>query len=384
MIQRFAALISISCLLSAAAHAQTASSPIPAPPSIAATSYLLMDYPTGRLLVSENPNQRSEPASITKLMTAYAVFKELKAGEIGLDDKVNVSEHAWRTGGSRMFIEVGTKVSVHDLLQGMIVQSGNDASVALAEYVAGSEDAFAGLMNQYAQQLGMKNSHFMNATGLPHEDHYTTAHDVAILARALIREFPDYYAWFAEKEFTYNGIRQHNRNTLLWRDPAVDGLKTGHTDTAGYCLTASAKRDGMRLISVVMGAKSEKERADDSQALLNYGFRFYETHQLYAAGDALKSFEVWKGGQDTVPAGLTESLEVTIPRGHYDDLEANMELASRIMAPVQKGERLGTLTVSLKGDVLARAPLVALEAVPLGGWWTRFKDGISLWFAGDE
>lgn len=375
-------------LIAVAAFALTGASlaapaPLPAPPSVGAESYVLMDHLTGRLLVSKNPDQRVEPASITKIMTTYAVFKELESGEIGLDEEVVVSENAWRTPGSRMFIEVGTKVSVRDLLMGIIVQSGNDASVALAEHVAGSEQAFAGLMNHYAEQLGMDDTRFANATGLPDENHYTTARDIAVLSRALIEEFPDYYSWFADKEFTYNDIRQHNRNNLLWRDPAVDGLKTGHTESAGYCLAASARRDGMRLISVVMGADSEKSRTDDSQALLNYGFRFYESHRVYAAGEPLDRFTVWKGERDLVPTGLESPLYVTIPRGRYDELDANMELSARLMAPIRKGQRLGQLTISLDDEVLARKPLVALEDVDVGGWWTRFTHSIQLWFDGD-
>jgi len=361
-----------------------AQAPIPAPPAVSAESYVLMDFNSGRLLIEENPDMSVEPASITKLMTTYAVFRELRSGELSLDEEVVISENAWRTPGSRMFVEVGTKVTVEALLEGVIIQSGNDASVALAEHVAGSEDAFAGLMNHYADELGLDDTHFTNSTGLPDPDHYTTARDVAVLSRALIEEFPDYYAWYAEKEFTYNGIRQHNRNSLLWRDPAVDGLKTGHTESAGYCLAASARRDGMRLISVIMGANSEKQRADDSQALLNYGFRFFESHRLYTADKPLKEFAVWKGAAEKVTAGVPRDIHVAIPRGHYDNLEATMELDARIMAPVRKGQELGTVRVALDGEVLAESPLVATRAVEEGGWWTRMSDGVALWFAGDE
>lgn len=374
----------LTLLLALAAPATAAPGPVPAPPSVGGTSYILMDFASGQTLIEREPDMRVEPASITKIMTAYAVFKELRDDDIALDEEVVISENAWRTGGSRMFVEVGTRVTVEDLLEGVIVQSGNDASVALAEHVAGSEDAFAGLMNHYAAELGLEGTHFTNATGLPHEDHYTTARDVALLSRALIQEFPDYYTWFAEKEFTYNGIRQHNRNSLLWRDPAVDGLKTGHTESAGYCLAASAKRDGMRLISALMGANSEKKRADDTQALLNYGFRFFESHRLYEAGKPLKQFNVWKGEAEQVQAGIRRDIQVAIPRGSYENLEATMELASRIMAPVAEGQELGVLRVALDGEVLASAQLVALEAVPQGGWWTRLSDSVSLWFAGDD
>lgn len=378
-------ILAILCFLGLGLAAPSgAQSPIPAPPSVSAESIVLMDFSSGRLVIDENADMRVEPASITKLMTAYAVFKELRSGELEVGDEVVISENAWRTPGSRTFVEVGTKVSVETLLKGMIVQSGNDASVALAEHVAGSEDAFAGLMNHYAEQLGLDDTHFTNATGLPDPEHYTTARDVAALSRALIDEFPDYYAWFAEKEYTYNGIRQHNRNSLLWRDPAVDGLKTGHTESAGYCLAASAKREGMRLISVIMGSDSEKQRTDDSQALLNYGFRFFESHRLYQAGKALKQFAVWKGAAEQVPAGVRDDIHVAIPRGRYEELQATMELDARIMAPVAQGQELGTLRVRLDGELLAESPLVAMEAVGKGGWWTRFSDGVQLWFAGDD
>lgn len=371
----------LSFVLAAAQAA--AQAPLPAPPGIGAESYLLMDFQSGRILVEHDPDMQVEPASITKIMTAYAAFKELESGDIALDEEAVISENAWRTPGSRMFIEVGTRVSVRDLLMGVIVQSGNDSSVALAEHIAGSEDAFAGLMNHYAEQLGLEGTHFVNASGLPHEDHYTTARDVALLSRALIEEFPDYYAWFAEKEFTYNGIRQHNRNNLLWRDPAVDGLKTGHTESADYCLVVSARRDGMRLISVIMGAASEKARADQSQALLNYGFRFYESHRLYAAGEALDEFTVWKGERDSVPVGLEKALHVTIPRGRYDQLDASVELASRITAPITRGDTLGTVSVALDEEILARERLVALEDVAAGSWWQRTTDTVRLWFQGE-
>lgn len=376
--------ILLSIPLAAANTASAAQGPIPAPPSVGGESYVLMDFASGQTLVDRKPDMRAEPASITKIMTAYAIFKELRDGEITLDEEVVISENAWRTEGSRTFVEVGTRVTVEELLEGMIIQSGNDASVALAEHIAGSEDAFAGLMNHHGNELGLENTNFTNATGLPHPEQYTTARDVAVLSRALIQEFPDYYTWFAEKEFTYNGIRQHNRNSLLWRDPAVDGLKTGHTESAGYCLASSAKRDGMRLISVLMGADSEKQRANDSQALLNYGFRFFESHRLYEAGEPLEHFSVWKGETDRVPAGIDRDIHVAIPRGSYEELQASMDLESRIMAPVAKGAELGTLRVTQNGEELASAPLVAIEGVPRGGWWTRLSDSVSLWFADDE
>lgn len=354
--------------------------PVPAPPQLPAESYLLMDFHSGRTLVQHNSDQRVEPASITKLMTSYVVLKALEAGSIALDNKVLVSEKAWRTPGSRMFIEVGNRVSVENLMKGMIIQSGNDASVALAEHVAGSEGAFAELMNQYAARLGMENTHFVNATGLPAPEHYTTARDIARLARALIREFPDYYAWYSVQEFTWNGIRQSNRNALLYRDPSVDGIKTGHTDSAGYCLVTSALRDGMRLISVVMGTRSESARTDASQALLNWGFRFFETHRLYAAGEALTEARVWKGAAELVPVGLREDLYVTIPRGSYARLKPYMEVATQIIAPVGRQQPLGSVKVALGEDVVAERRLHALEAVPEGGLWRRAVDSILLLF----
>lgn len=354
--------------------------PVPAPPKLAAPSYVLMDFDSGREIVKHNAGQRMEPASLTKMMTVYVVFSELKQGHLSMDDKVRISEHAWRAEGSRMFVEVGDKVSVRKLLHGVIVQSGNDASIALAEKVAGDEQTFAQLMNQYAQRLGMTHTHYMNATGLPHKDHYTTAEDTAKLARALIRDFPEDYDLFSIKTFSYNDITQHNRNALLWRDPSVDGLKTGHTESAGYCLTASAKRDGMRLISVVMGTDSEDARADQSQALLNYGFRFYETHKLYGGGEALAQAQVWKGAADKVPLGITHDLYVTIPQNTYDDLDASMKVDSMIMAPVEKGKKYGDVVVKLNGKTLADSPLIALSGVDEGNLWQRLVDEAVLLF----
>ena len=364
-----------------AAFAQT---PVPAPPALNATSYILVDFSSGKELVSQDADATVEPASITKLMTAYVVFHELAAGNLKLTDMVTVSENAWRTGGSRMFIEVNTQVSIEDLLKGMIIQSGNDASVALAEHIAGSEATFAGLMNHYAQQLGMKSSHFENATGLPGENHIVSARDIALLAAAIIREFPELYEWYSEKEFTYNEIRQHNRNTLLWHDPAVDGIKTGHTDSAGYCLASSAIKGGMRLISVVMGADSEKQRADDSQKLLNYGFRFFETHQLYTANEQLDTVKVWKGETDQLPLGLAESLFVTIPRGQYAQLDAAIRLPGTLTAPIIQNAVIGEVRVTLDGDDIATRPLIALAGIPEGGFWSRLSDSISLWFESDD
>jgi D-alanyl-D-alanine carboxypeptidase (penicillin-binding protein 5/6) len=356
--------------------------PIPAPPQLGATSYILMDFNSGRVLVESNPDMRVEPASITKLMTAYVVFGELTKGKIALDQVVPVSEAAWRSEGSRMFIDPTMQVSVADLLRGMVIQSGNDASVALAEYVAGTEQAFADLMNHFGEQLGMRDTHFMNSTGLPDPEHYTTARDVAILSLATIRDFPDFYAWYAEKEFTFNGIRQHNRNTLLWRDPAIDGLKTGHTESAGFCLAASAMRDGMRLISAVMGSASEASRASETQTLLNYGFRFYETVQLYQAGKDLAQARVWKGMTEEVPLGLGEPLFVTIPRGRYEDLDAQVQIQPQLTAPLAAGAVVGQIEVRLGDELVASRDLQTLSAVEEAGFFGSAWDGLSLWFGG--
>jgi len=356
--------------------------PVPAPPSINTSSHILVDFHSGTELVAESPDEQVEPASITKLMTSYVVFKEIERGNLALDDEVLVSEKAWRTQGSRMFIEVGKRVPVETLLQGVIIQSGNDASVALAEHIGGTEEVFASMMNEQARQLGMVNTSYINSTGLPDPNQYTSARDSALLAKALIDEFPAYYSWYSQREFTYNDIRQHNRNRLLWRDPSVDGLKTGHTASAGYCLVTSASRDGMRLISVVMGTDSEEERATASQALLNYGFRFFETYQLYDAGAALKNEVVWKGALDEVSLGVDEDLFVTIPRGRYDALEARLELTGTLVAPLQQGQSVGELIVELDGEDVARRPLKVQQAVEPAGFFGRTADGIRLWFGG--
>ncbi|MDX1626853.1 MAG: D-alanyl-D-alanine carboxypeptidase family protein [Wenzhouxiangellaceae bacterium] len=375
--KRLALLCLIPLLFAAPASAQ-----IPGPPDLAATSYILMDFHSGEIIAEKAPGLEVEPASITKLMTSYVVFRELASGALDLSDPVRISENAWRTGGSRMFVEVDTEVTVEDLLKGVIVQSGNDASVALAEHVAGSEEVFAQMMNAEADRLGMAATHYANATGLPAPGHVTTAEDVAILARALIEEFPQYYAWYAQKSFTYNDIEQSNRNRLLWRDPSVDGLKTGHTEAAGYCLVTSALRDGMRLISVVMGTPSEDARATASQALLNYGFRFFETFRLYSAGDELARVPVWKGAVDEMGLGIASNLFVTIPRGGQDDLSAELEIPSRPVAPFQRGQQLGSVQILLDGEPRVSRPLVVLEDVPAAGWWGRTTDGMGLWFRG--
>ena len=354
--------------------------PVPAPPQLAASSYILVDFDSGRELVAHNAGERVDPASLTKIMTAYVVFSELKAGNIGLDDMVPVSERAWRAPGSRMFIEVGSRISVQNLLKGLIIQSGNDASIALAEHIAGNEATFAELMNQYAAKLGMHDSSFRNATGLTQDEHYTTARDTALLAAAAIRDFPEYYAWYSERQFTWNGITQQNRNRLLWRDPSVDGMKTGHTSAAGYNLASSAQREDMRLISIVMGASSEQARADHSHALLNYGFRFYETHRLYQANSSLTRSRVWRGDADTLELGVVRDIYITIPRQQYDNLRASMSVEKRISAPVSAGSRYGQVVVRLDDTVIHEEPLIALEPVQEGSWWRRIIHSIRLLF----
>jgi D-alanyl-D-alanine carboxypeptidase (penicillin-binding protein 5/6) len=353
--------------------------PMPAPPTLSASGYLLSDYHSGRMLAAQNEDERLEPASLTKIMTAYVVFNELKQGNLKLDDEVLVSEKAWRTPGSRMFIEVGKRVKVEDLLRGMIIQSGNDACVALAEHIAGSESTFAEVMNNHARRLGMSNTHFTNSTGLPDEDHYTTPADIAKVSAATIRDFPGYYAWYKEKEFFFNDIKQHNRNRLLWRDDSVDGIKTGHTEAAGYCLVASAKRDDMRLITVVMGTKGEEARAKASLALLNYGFRFYETHQLYANAEVVDEARIWKGAKDQLRLGVVNGLTVTIPRNQYKHLDARMNIDAKIMAPITEGTLVGHVIVNLNETEVARVPLVALETIDEGGLWQQIRDSVLLW-----
>jgi D-alanyl-D-alanine carboxypeptidase (penicillin-binding protein 5/6) len=353
---------------------------VPSAPQLAAKSYMLMDAASGEVLVEHNGDERLPPASLTKLMTAYIATLEIQKGQISDSDMVTVSEKAWRTGGSRMFIQVNTQVSVDDLLHGIIIQSGNDASVAMAEHIAGSEEAFADLMNSTAQRLGMTNTHFMNATGLPDPDHYSSANDMAKLARAIIYEDPAHYAIYAQKEFFWNNIKQPNRNLLLWRDKTVDGLKTGHTEEAGYCLVASAVRDNMRLISVVFGTDSEQARAAETQKLLTYGFRFFETRTFYQKGTELAQAQVWKGQQDKLKAGLAEDLTMTLPRGQAEKLQAVMSFNSTLTAPIQQGDVIGKVEVKLEDKVVRSTDLVALETIEEGGLFRRFWDSIRLFF----
>ncbi len=366
--------IFLATMLLASAVISAESLPVPAPPSFDASSYVLMDFGSGAVLADHNSNERVDPASITKIMTAYVVYKSLEAGDITLEDQVEISEYAWRSIGSRMFVEVGDKIKLEDLMLGLIIQSGNDASIALAEHVGGTEQAFADVMNAQAKRTGMKDTHFVNATGLPDTDHYTTAYDIALLSRAMISEFPEEYKRYAQKEYTFNGIKQFNRNRLLWRDSAVDGIKTGHTEAAGYCLAASAIKNDMRLISAVMGANSDKARTVNSQALLNYGFRYYESHKLYKAGAVLAQQRMWRGVSKSIQLGLDKDLFVTIPRGRYEDLKADMDIDAEIVAPIQQGDQVGVVKVTLKGEDYLEQSLVALQSNPEGGLWRRIVD----------
>ncbi|MCK7549204.1 D-alanyl-D-alanine carboxypeptidase family protein [Marinobacter koreensis] len=353
---------------------------IPSPPQIAGSSYVLMDPKSGSIIMDENSHERLPPASLTKMMTAYLVEREMAEGRISMDDMVPISVKAWKTPGSRTFVREGTSVPVETLLHGMIIQSGNDATVALAEYVAGSEDAFVDMMNQQAKILGMKDTHFENATGLPHDNHYSTAYDLALLARAIINDYPENYSIYAKKHFTYNNIRQPNRNSLLWRDDSVDGLKTGHTEEAGYCLVASAKRDNTRFIGVVMGTHSADARAQEVQKMLNYGFRYYQSERLFQAGQELMQAPVWGGKADQVSVGMNKDVYVTIPRGSRDQLESTVDLDSVIKAPTKVGDELGRVKVALNGAVLVDQPVLALNDVPEGGFFKRIWDAIKLFF----
>lgn len=352
----------------------------PAVPNINANGFILMDGLSGKILAAKNPDQRVEPASLTKMMTSYIISMAIREGRIHMDDLVPISADAWKTGGSKMFVKVNDRVPVRDLMQGIIVDSGNDACVAMAEYVAGSQDAFVSLMNQEAQRLGMTGTHFMDVNGLPDPNHYTTPRDMATLARALIYDFPEDYKWYSQKWFAYNGIKQPNRNRLLWRDPNVDGVKTGHTDGAGFCLVASGQHNGTRLISVVMGAPTDAARADDSEALLTFGFHFFETHKLYNANSALAQARVWSGAIQQLPVGVLQDTYVTVPPGQFNNLKTSITLTTPIKAPVQKGQPLGNLTITLDGKPVSNIALVALQDDPRGGVWRRMVDHIHSWF----
>lgn len=362
--------------------------PVPPPPQITGTAWILMDAASGNVLAGENYDQRMEPASITKVMTSYVIAAEMAAGKVKGDDQVMMTENAWRVGGagtdgSYSGFEVNKAAPLLEMEKGMVVQSGNDAAIALAEHVAGSTDAFAALMNQYAARIGLKNSHFVNPHGLSAEGHYSTARDLALLGRALIHDYPVAYSYNKIKEFTVGPITQPNRNLLLWRDASVDGIKTGHHSGAGYCLMASAKRGDQRLISVVMGSTSENQRAVDSQALLNWGFRFFETHKLYDTGKAVAKQKVWKGAADEVQLGVDEPLLVTVPRGKYNQLKPMMDVPKTLVAPIAKGQKIGTVKVMLDGKVVSQRPLVALNAVEQGGFFKRLWDEFWMWWESD-
>ncbi len=372
------------CLAGVEVLAQTPQQPriIPRAPDIAAASYILMDAKTGKVVVEGNADEPLDPASLTKIMTTYVAEHELEQGTINLDDEVFVSVKAWRTEGSKMFIQEGTRVRLEDILRGIIIQSGNDASVALAEHIAGSEDAFADMMNFHARDLGMRDTYFTNASGLPDMAHKMSARDLAILARAMIQRYPEHYKIYSEREFTYNGIRQPNRNTLLFQDRTVDGMKTGFTDDAGYCLVASAVRDGMRLIAVVMGTASTDARAVESQKLLSYGFRFFETHQLFDGAKVLETQQVWSGKANSVDVGVDEEVFITIPRGDAGSLQVNIDIPGTLRAPIEAGQVLGTVVVSLGDEVYYEGPAVAMQAVERGGLLKRLMDFLHLFFLG--
>jgi D-alanyl-D-alanine carboxypeptidase (penicillin-binding protein 5/6) len=355
---------------------------VPRVPEIAASSYILMDARTGKVIAEQNADVQLPPASLTKIMTAYIAEVEIDNGNMSLDDEVHISEKAWRTQGSKMFVDLDSKVRVEDILRGIIIQSGNDASVAMAEHLAGSEEAFADMMNQHAQRLGMSNSHFMNSSGLDTEEAYNimSARDLAILARATIVEHPTHYSIYAEREFTYNGINQPNRNTLLFRDRNIDGMKTGWTTAAGYCLVASGERDGMRLISVVMGTASEDARAAESQKLMTYGFRYFETHKLYDAGQVISNARVWSGKEDAVDLGITEEVVATIPRGQSGALQATLSVEETITAPLTQGQVLGTVEIKLGEEIIYQANVAAMQAVDRAGFFKRFMDWLTMFF----
>ncbi|RIX49100.1 MAG: D-alanyl-D-alanine carboxypeptidase [Rhodocyclales bacterium GT-UBC] len=370
-------ILILSVLLSTQALAQQQ----PVPPTLAAKSWLLLEMGSGQLLTAEKPDDRLEPASLTKLMTAYLTFSALRQKTLSLEQPLPVSEKAWRTGGSKMFVRVDTQVPVEDLIKGMIVQSGNDACVTLAEAIAGSEENFAQMMNREAQRLGMKNSHFMNSTGLPDPNHYTTARDLSILAGSLIRDFPeDYKKYYSMKEFRYNNITQPNRNRLLFIDPTVDGVKTGHTDAAGYCLISSALRDKRRLLSVVLGTASDSARASESQKLLNWGFISYDSVTLYTKEQPVSTLRVWKGQESSLKAGFTSDLSIAVPKGYADKIKADFVAEPRLIAPIQAGQKVGTLKVSIEGKPYNEYPVLALENIGLGNIFVRIIDTIRLWF----
>jgi len=353
---------------------------IPTPPKFNAKAYILVDALSGKIIAEQDSDVSLPPASLTKMMTLYVISNALHRGQIHLTDKVHISRDAWKTGGSRMFVKAGDDVAIEDLIKGIIVDSGNDACVAMAEHLGGSEAGFAEIMNQQAAQLGMTHSHFTDSTGLPNPELITTAHDLAILGRALVLNFPEYYGWYKQKWFTFNGIRQPNRNRLLWRDNQVDGIKTGHTDQAGFCLVSSAQKNNMRLISVVLGSPNETARADDSERLLNYGFRFFETHALYKAKDVITELPIYKGNTNKISVGVKEEQFVTIPAGQYQQISVNTNVPKFLKAPIQQGDNVGELQVTYNHEIIASQPLYALQSVPNGGVFTRAKDSVKLMF----
>jgi serine-type D-Ala-D-Ala carboxypeptidase (penicillin-binding protein 5/6) len=378
---RLMSLLACTALFASAAFAAV---PIPKPPAIEAKAYVLLEFESGRVLAAQQADVQAEPASITKLMTAYIAFDALREKRLSLTEEVFVSEYAWRTGGSASggsttFLEVNSRVPVEVLIQGMIVQSGNDATIALAEKLGGTESGFIQIMNEYARRLGMKNTNFENSWGGPGPKHYSSAMDLAILSRALIRDFPDYYKYYSQREFTWNKHTQQNRNGLLARDPSVDGIKTGHTQSAGYGLASSAKRGNMRLVSVVLGTSGFKAREDASATLLNYGFTFFESAKVRGAGDVILKPEVYKGEEEMVTLVPARDIWVVVGRGAVSGLKTNATVKTPLVAPITKGQALGELTVTDGKDVVARVPLIAKDAVPEGGWWTRTVDGIALW-----
>lgn len=379
MIKTASFFLALAVPLFFAAHAQRMAV-VPEPPELEAGSYIALDYHSGKVIAEKNADSKVDPASLTKLMTAYIIYEALENKTISLDDQVTISEKAWQTVGSRMFIEAGSIISVGDLVKGMVVQSGNDASVALAEHLAGSEEVFAAIMNQKADELGMRGSFFKNATGLTEEGHHMTVRDIAVISNQLIRDFPSYYKIYSTREFSHNNIKQHNRNPLLYRDPSVDGIKTGYTKSAGYCLAASAERDGMRLISVVTGNSSDKMRAEDSESLLNYGFRFFATHRLYKAGEALHSIRVWGGEEKTLNLGLAHDFYVTVPRGAQGDIDIKNRVVDKPAAPIQAFQKLGSIEASHNGELLQQAELISLDNIKRGNLLARMSDAILILF----
>ena len=369
---RLAAVLLFACSVAQAAA--------PQPPSIIGRSWVIGDLTSGQTLAARQADERVEPASLTKLMTAYVVFQALRDKKLSLDQQVRVSERAWRAPGSRMFVQLGRPVSIDELIRGMVIHSGNDACIALAEAAAGTEDVFVQLMNREAARLGMKNTNFVNVSGLPDARHYSTARDLYLLGAALIRDFPDFYGeYYAQKEFRYNNITQPNRNRLLWIDPSVDGMKTGYTEGAGYCLIASSKRGERRLLSVLLGSNSEAARAQESQKLLNWGFQFFDAVKLHSGGMQVKALDVYKGAEGAVKAGFRDDLFVTVPKGEADKLKADLLSEQPLLAPVVQGQRVGTLRVMLDGKPLGEYPVIALETVPVAGLFRRAWDTLRLW-----